>query len=310
MQPGSGPRPFDVTSGFLIELDARAWLDLIGLPAAGTIRSIESDVATVLAEVDKVLHVGGPNPWLAHLELQASRDPALPMRLLQYHALLLNRHTLPVETTVVLLRRQADGPELSGRFEQHGAQGNITVTFNFRAVRVWERSVHELLSGGLIRRPPPLAALADLDFTALPDIMRRLDERFTREADPGTAHDLRTATAMLLGLRYHDEEISRVVHRMSWIEESSVYQAAVRRGQAEGRSIGLLEGREEGLAQGRAAEARRMLIRFGTVRFGPPSPEIEGRLSEILAVDRLEHLADRIASATSWDDLREALGDS
>ena len=68
MQSGSGPRPFDVSTGFLIELDAPAWLTWLGLPVTGDVRSIESDVGTVLAEVDKVLHVGGERPWLAHFE--------------------------------------------------------------------------------------------------------------------------------------------------------------------------------------------------------------------------------------------------
>src|SRR5687768_10762883 len=109
MQEGAGPRPFDVSVSYLIELDARGWLDWLKLPVNGPIESIESDVGTVLAEVDKVLLIGGLAPWLAHIEAQANRDPRLPSRLLQYHALLHHRHDLPVETTVVLLRPEADG---------------------------------------------------------------------------------------------------------------------------------------------------------------------------------------------------------
>jgi hypothetical protein len=65
MQEGAGPRPFDVTTRRLIEADPEGWLAWIGLPADGPVQAIESDVSTVLAEVDKVLRVDGPRPTLA-----------------------------------------------------------------------------------------------------------------------------------------------------------------------------------------------------------------------------------------------------
>src|SRR4051812_32344494 len=92
VQDGPGPRPYDVSVSYLIELDPQGWLDWLRLPADGPIKSIESDLGTVLAEVDKVLRIDAPRPWLAHIELQANRDPRLPSRLLQYHALLHHRH--------------------------------------------------------------------------------------------------------------------------------------------------------------------------------------------------------------------------
>ena len=43
--------------------------------------------------------------------------------MLQYHALLRHRDKLPVESVVVLLKREADGPELaSGRQDQYGKE--------------------------------------------------------------------------------------------------------------------------------------------------------------------------------------------
>ena len=44
------------------------------------------------------------------------------------HALLAHRHERPVASTVVLLRRSADGPALTGRFELRGPQGETTIT--------------------------------------------------------------------------------------------------------------------------------------------------------------------------------------
>lgn len=68
VQQGPGRRPFDISGSFLIELDPPAWLDWLGLPIDGPVQSIESHVGTVLAEVDKVLRIDAPAPWLAHIE--------------------------------------------------------------------------------------------------------------------------------------------------------------------------------------------------------------------------------------------------
>src|SRR5687767_14908708 len=166
MQQGSGPRPFDVSGSFLVELDPPGWLDWIGLPVEGPVQSIESDVGTVLAEVDKVLRIEAPRPWLAHIELQANHDPELPFRLLEYHALLLRRHKIRVETTVVLLRPSADDRELSGHFEQSGVVHDVTVSLRYRVLRLWEAPVDQLLSGSI--GVVPLAPLGRVERAQVP----------------------------------------------------------------------------------------------------------------------------------------------
>jgi predicted transposase YdaD len=79
------------------------------------------------------------------------------------------------------------------------------------------------------------------------------------------------------------------------MKESSTYQKILR----EGREVGREEGREEG----RANEARAIIKRQGTRRFGKPAAEYELKLDTIADVERLEELTDRILDATSWDDL-------
>lgn len=294
MQEGSGPRPFDVSTSYLIELNARAWLDWLRLPVDGPVHTIESDVGTVLAEVDKVVRVDAPSPWLAHIELQARRDPRLPSRLLQYYALLHYRHELSVESIVVLLRPPADGPEMSGVYAQHGRSGNLTVSFRFRVVRLWEQPVEELLNGGL--SVLPLAPLASVEPADVPRIMQRINERFDREADPSRVGELRAATQFMLGLRYDEDQIREWLQRMSWIRESSLYRVAVQ------------EGREEGREEGRLAEARRLVLEFGAERLGRPAPEVVSTIERLDDLERLERMIRDSFSASSWEELLAARG--
>jgi hypothetical protein len=99
---------------------------------------IDADLSTVTAQVDKVFRIPGAIPWLLHLEFQASRDPYLWRRVLKYNALLHERHGLPVHSVVVLLRREADDPKLTGGVQYRPAPGLGSMDFRFQVVRVLE----------------------------------------------------------------------------------------------------------------------------------------------------------------------------
>jgi predicted transposase YdaD len=75
------------------------------------------------------------------------------------------------------------------------------------------------------------------------------------------------------------------------MRESTAYQAI------------LDEGRAEGEAKGRAEEARKLLLRQGHRRFGPPSAVQEAALVAITDLDRLERLSDRLLDVGSWQEL-------
>ena len=288
VQEGPGPRPFDVATRELIERDPTSWLTWIGLPVDGEVHALDSEVSTVLAEVDKVLRVDAPSPWLAHIETQTGRDPQLPFRLLQYHGLLLYRHGLPVESTIVLLRSEADGPELRfGRLDLHGVTGNRTLTFWFRVVRLWERSVDEILAGGL--GILPLAPLADVERSRLPQAMEQIDQRFENNATPADAGTLRAATLILLGLRYDRDEARQLLRGVKGMRESSTYQAI--------------------LEEGRVDQARRDVLELGTEKFGPPDTSVIERLDRIDDPDTLGHLLRGVLRAPTWQELLAAISD-
>ena len=90
-------KPFDATLKHLLEAYPDHWLRLLGFHTAGPAAVIDADLSTVTAEADKVLRLAAPEPWLLHLELQASYDSRLPRRMLRYNILLDERHDTPVE---------------------------------------------------------------------------------------------------------------------------------------------------------------------------------------------------------------------
>jgi predicted transposase YdaD len=219
------------------------------------------------------------------LELQATYDSDMARRLLRYAVLIHVRYELPVETVVVLLRPEADGPAMQGTYSfTVPRRRRATLTFRFRVLRIWERPAEELLSGGLATLP--LTLLANVSRASLPDAVRRMEERIEREA-PTRAADLWTAAYLLSGLRYERDFVADLLKGVRALKESTTYQAII----------------EEGEAIGRIQEARQILLRLGTRRFGNTTPTIEAALNAVLSLEELERLLIRLLEVESWDEL-------
>jgi hypothetical protein len=278
-----------VATRYLLERDPAAWLAYAGLRPDGPAAVVDSDVSTIAAQADKVVRVGAAVPWLAHVEFQSSSDRALGERLLHYNALLRYRHGLPVRSVAVPLRPEADSPALTGLVRGELPDGQAYLEFRYLLTRVWEQPVEAVLAGGLATLPlAPLAAGAEM---ALPDVVRRMDERLQRETTPADAAQLWTATYVLMGLRYDEAVTSELLRGVRNMRESVTYQAILREGEAIGE------------ARGRADEARRILLRLGERKFGPPTVGTRAELRRISDLERLELLTDRVLNASSWDEL-------
>lgn len=132
------PHRYDAAVKTLVEQYPLDWIRGLNVPVEGPVTLLEADLSTVSADADRLLYIEKPEPELVDLELQSSRDADLPYRLLLYAALALYRHRLPLLGLVVLLRREADFPELTGQLTS-SASGGGGVDFKYRVVRLWEQ---------------------------------------------------------------------------------------------------------------------------------------------------------------------------
>ncbi len=287
-------KPFDATTRNLIELRPADWLAYLGIPVVDPSRVtvIDSNLSTVTADADKVLWVEDPSPWIEHIELQAGRDIGLADRMHLYSTLLRTRHGVPVRTSLVLLRQAADGPELTGVLEHKFHNGDVYNWFRYDVVRVWQQPVDLLLTCGLTVLP--LAPVSDVKVEKLPGVLMAISDRLAPETGPAEAATLWSATRILMGLRYSEAKIDSIIKGVSamlfgirGIEESSVYQGILKRGEA----------------QGRIEEARDVVLRQGRKKLGPPSETVEAKITALSDLDRLQDLIDRILDVSTWDEL-------
>jgi hypothetical protein len=281
--------PYDASTKYLVEARLADWLPLCGRKTAARAEIISADVGTVTAAADRVLRVFEDPAWLMHVELQASRGDLLLPNLAAYNTLLERRQGVLVRTVVVLLRRSADSPELTGLI-QRGFPGEPPyLVFGYTVVRLWRLAAEVFLSGGL--GILPLAPLSAVVKARLPAVIRRMDERIRAEATPDEAGTLWTATDVLMGLRYPRALVAQLLQGVQGMKESVTYQAIVEEGEAKGEAKGKVEGRQEDI------------LRLGRRRLGRPSAAAQAALRDIQDPDHLARILDELYNASSWKEL-------
>ena len=297
-------KPFDVATKQLVEKDPIAWLRFLGLPGEEA-ELVDADLSTVVAEADRIFRVRNPD-YMAHLELQATYKVDMGDRTFFYNAVTYYKYRISVESIVVLLRKEADGPAMTGVV----AYGSLI--FRYRVVRLWLFTPEELLGAPLALLPlVPLTSVSPED---LPEIIQRMEAR-VEEGAPESRNEFWTATWLLLGLRYNAEVAKQLLRGVMGMKESSTYQYMMEEGRAEGRIKGIQEGRQEGkqegrqegkqegLQEGKTNEARRMLVLLGRKRLGELDAQTMVQLEAIFSSEELERLALRLFEVESWQEL-------
>jgi predicted transposase YdaD len=251
----------------------------------GQVRVVDADLSTITSDADKIFLVEAPKPWMVHVELVSARRGDLPLRVQRYNILVRYRHRLPVQSVVVLLRRAADEPKITGVVEDRLPDGSLYHYFRYDVVRAWELLVEAILAGDIATLP--LAPISRVSLDELPSVIKRMQKRFNHDASPGDRGDLWAATYVLMGLVYPESIAKSLLLGVRAMKESVTYQAIL----------------SEGKVEGKIEEAKRILLLQGAKRFGHPKAATKAKIEKIADLARLEQLIDRILDAKSWVDL-------
>ena len=325
-------KKYDVVMKELVERDPAAWLALLGVNTDGSIAIINTDLSAFSSDADKILLIKSSHPNLVHMEFQSTRDYTLPRRLLRYNVIIGYGQKKIVRSYAILLNPRADFAKLTGLYEESVAEDDPVLSFHYRVVRAWTLPVEPLLTGNIWVMP--LAAAADAPKEDLPEIVRSVDSRLSRETEPSAARIIMEMTLVLAGLRLDKATIQHFrqgLKTMTELKESSYYKLVhgegrtegrkegrkeglekglekglkqgFKQGREEGREEGREKGREEGLEKGKIAGARKILFRLAEVRFGPAGKSTRAAIEAIDELDRLEKMTDRILTAKNWREL-------
>ncbi|HYH65584.1 MAG TPA: hypothetical protein VD866_12880 [Urbifossiella sp.] len=288
-------KPYDASLNALIDAGPADWVRLlaprVGL-TPGPTEPVDTDLS-VTAQSDKAFRLSGPPAAILHVELEAGARRGIPGRLLRYNVLLGYNRDEPVYSVIVLLKPGAGGTDLTGVYTRPN------LGFRYAVVRVWEESIDTLIAVG-----PAVALVALITDEAQADAVAAADRIDARLRQPDVGGSLRSELWSIAGffggLRFDPKFVKQLVGRYGVIlEESSVYQEAVEKGEKRGLTHGLTLGRVEG----RAEAARDSLLLVAGQRFGAPPPAVVAAIQSEVDADRLRRMLGRLLDAAGWDDL-------
>jgi predicted transposase YdaD len=280
------PLSFDATLKDIVHrhtADFEAVFRLTG-PAPGAVVNV--DLSTITAASDVVIGYGRPPVALVDLNFQAGRDRHLADRVLLYNALLRHRYHVPVHSFVVLLRRAADDRTLTGRLRYRAVPRRGKMDFSFEVARLWQVPVRRLLSGGVGTLPLALLGQTPAGVRpriALADVVQRLVRRVERETEPADADQLLTASLVLAGLRMSDDAAVALFRQVRTMEESTTYRWIMKQGEIRG--------------------LRRVLLRLGREKLGPPDEATTTAINGLTDLSRLDRMTERVLTVSTWQEL-------
>ncbi|HJT75725.1 MAG TPA: hypothetical protein VJ739_00840, partial [Gemmataceae bacterium] len=285
---------FDATLKDMAGIDPAGFLAEIDAPPMLPVRLLNVDLSTVTAATDLVFGLGDPLQELIHLDAQAGPDAGKHRDLLAYNTLLHRQYRVPVHSIFLLLRREAMLHAQTGSIAYAPRPGRGKMDFGYEVLRLWERPVEALLASGL--GTLPLAPLCRLpEGMSLEDGMRwvvgRVIERLDRAGDVALVRRLFTATFVLSGLRLDRRQVRTLFEGVRAMRESDTYQAI------------LDEGRDEGRNEGRVQGVQRTLLHQGRKKFGAPDEATRRALLEIMDLERLDRLSERLLEVSTWQEL-------
>src|SRR5262249_45938204 len=114
LSPGRGAmsHPFDATLQERGRERPGGFGERVRLHGPGPVTALNVDLSTLTAATDVALAYGDPVREIVDLNFQSGPDPHLDRRLGMYSAVLHHRYGVPVLSVAVLLRREADHPNL------------------------------------------------------------------------------------------------------------------------------------------------------------------------------------------------------
>jgi hypothetical protein len=282
------PKAFDSTIRFLQTIAPQSWATLLGLKAS-KVTLCNTDLSTVSSAADFIMLLELDGTSGEHVESQASYEAAMGERTLFYNVLARKSLGVPIHSTVLLLRPEADGPVMNGVLRQNGRSGIMNLEFHFDVIRIWTIPAERLIECGL--GVLPFAFIGAITPQELPALVRQTEALLDHETKPGLAAEIWTSIRILMGLRFKDEFVNGLLKGVKAMKESTTYQAIVE------------EGREMGRAEGAVKEARAIILRLATLRFGAPDAQKISTLNSITSLERLDIVADRVMYVSNWDEL-------
>lgn len=279
---------------------ATSWADwLAGVtvppPAPGLpdyTKDLEIDFEPSGPSIDTYMKVGrkGGGHEYIHLRIQKWYQPNLDRHLFEESKKLERKYGQMPIVVVVLMWPPAEGPGMTGRFEERNAKGKVKRVFTYTIRRAWEMEPEEVTKGIGTMLLAPLTRGAK---ERMPEIVQMIKKGMdAAKADVKTRSMVWDAVYWSMGLICDLEEAHRALGDLvPFIQNSSNYLSA------KGQSF--LDAHSAAQSEGPLMAARELVLRQATRRFGEV-PGAADAVAAIRSLEDLEALAQRVLTTPDW----------
>lgn len=274
---------YDNICKYLAEEYPTAFADWLLSEATTNIQVLKTELSIEPIRADSLTLLQTSNQIL-HLEFQTlpTSEPPLPFRMLDYWVRLKRQYRCDIEQVVLFLKSSNSEAVFTNQFE------DINTTHRYRVIRLWEEDPTPLLNN------PALLPLATLAKSDLPNaLLEQVAAQVGMIEEPRRRGNLAACVTVLAGLRFDDNLVNQLF-REEIMQESVTYQRILQKG--------LQQGQEQGKQQGRQEEARAMISRQLTRRFGIVAPEVREQINS-LSLTQLEDLGEALLDFSTTTDL-------
>jgi hypothetical protein len=255
-------------------------------------KDLEIDFEPSGPSIDTHFRAGlvGGGEMIFHLRIQKWYQPDLDRHLYEQSRKLQRKHGKMPQVLVFLLWPPAEGPGMTGRYEERDARGTVKHAFTYTLKRAWELEPEEVVhSPGTML----LAPLTRGSRQRMPEIVQMVKRGLDRcGADEKVRVAVWDSVYWSMGLICDLDEAHRALgDHLPIIHRSHYYLSA--KGQA------FLEAYSAAQSEAPAAAARNLVLRQATRRFGEEAGAAE-TLAAVTAPEELEGLAGRVLTAPDW----------
>jgi hypothetical protein len=264
-----------------------------GLPAYT--KGLDLDFEPSGPSIDTYFSVGlkGGGTSIVHIRIQKWYQPDLDRLLYEDSRRVERKHGKLPTVGVFLMWPPAEGPGMTGRFEDCDATGKVTHRFEYMIRRAWEMTAEE------VTQSPGTMLLAPLTRGArerMPEIVRMIGDSLDRNRADARTRELVWATVYWnMGLLCELDEAHRALGDvLPLIHRAKPYLDA--------KGHAFLEAYSAAHEDGRRQAGRDLVLRQATLRFGP-NADAEAAIRSIDEPADLDAMAQRALTAAGWPSL-------
>ena len=271
---------YDATFKVLVDHSPGDWARYLFAGEVAFAAPVDTSLHETKEVVDRLLRVEHSGcEFILHVEFHAGHSGnAIPSRLFHYNAAVMKRYSMTTISCVLILRKEADSPSISGGFVRSIEPFGDIHSFRYHPIRLWKEPLGRFLIPG--SSLAVAGVLSDFGERTLEEAGAEILRCIEACGNPDVSERLFNHAIALAGMRFNRSQAETIFGRkLSVLEKySTTVQYFIRRGEA------------------------RLLLESAKQIFGSPTPQIIEKVDEATS-EKLVAWTIRLRTAQSWTDL-------